>query len=545
MIIFLLLFCFNLYGSVEHKREFIDIYLKHISNNMDEKTQLLEHIQKYPSGTYLDVGTGGDAIAEILSQLPLNIRPTLIAADIDPLVLQAITKRKPFVAPYINSLQGPKVELLPMSATDMKQIKDSTLAGIGASALTHEVFSYVSNMGPLDQFVAEICRVLEKEGVFIYRDPKWVDDPLTRCTMILKNNHTKYYASLFLSKFLDREFSLLRDYRNECCKPKLYSKSDVKINLYFQNSKLSKQIGFDEFLHTPSHMIDFTKNFSIEAPKGLMAEIQRHYLMYLIDYYAPGFLDECQFKGDINLNDLSKNERDVLLNFVYRKAIPLNNNIIEKSNLPLLLRESEILRDIFTNGVKINISGRKDLLQVIKSLNMDGIDRNLMYLIDNEVLLIDPKYLALLFHDKNKGIFNFLNPEDELPFDLLEHLKLEGEEHYFYKTTDELITYMGQFSQFILKDTHKQHYVLAPIDLEHIKEAPRNFYKSVLKREMLVMDLLGNMQEPVVEKNIIHFQLMPEKRAFENYDKIIEEQGEKYPVLRKWVEEVEKRERSI
>ena len=74
-----------LQASVEHKDEFIDTYLSNISNSMDEKTQLLEHILKNPDGRFIDIGTGGDSVAIIVKQLPKNSRPTLIATDIDPL----------------------------------------------------------------------------------------------------------------------------------------------------------------------------------------------------------------------------------------------------------------------------------------------------------------------------------------------------------------------------------------------------------------------------------------------------------------------------
>ncbi len=531
--IFLFLLSSLLHGSVEHKHDYIDFYLSNISKNMSEKTQLLEYIQKNTNGTFIDIGTGGDAIAEMVLQLPKTVRPTLIAADIDPLVINSIPIRRPIVKSYINSLAGPKIELATMSATDMKQIRDSTISGVGASALAHEVFSYVMNKGPLDQFVTEICRVLEKEGVFIYRDPKWVDDPWTQCTMIFKKDMAKYYATLFLTKFFDRKFSLLRDYRNECSKPLIYDFSKIKFNLYLQdNNTQCKQMSLDEFLQTPSPHIDYSKNFSIEAPKGLIAEIQRHYLMYLSNYFSSGFVEDYHFKDDLNLNNLSKEEREVLSVFIEKKSIPLNDHILEKKYFPILFKEAHILKSAFLQGFRIPFS--TELHPYIKKLYSEGIDRNMLYLTDNEVV-IDPKYLVLLFHGQNKGIFEFLTNGDQLPFDLLEHLKLEGEEHYFYKTTDELITYMGQFSHFILKDSHKKHYLLAPIDREHIKEAPRNFYKSFLKREFLVLDLLGNLQEPVVEKNIIHFQLQSVERSMEVYHTLLNSDSDKYPELKKWI----------
>jgi SAM-dependent methyltransferase len=164
---------------------------------MGEKTEIFQHIIRNLDGTFLDIGTGGDAIAVLAEKLPKNSRPTLIAADIDPLVIESVKKRRQEINQYINQPTGPKVELITMSAVDMNTIKDSSIAGISASALAHEVFSYVPNKGPLDQFISEVCRVLEKEGVFVYRDPKWVDDPHAHCNMIVKKKIAKYYISLF------------------------------------------------------------------------------------------------------------------------------------------------------------------------------------------------------------------------------------------------------------------------------------------------------------------------------------------------------------
>jgi hypothetical protein len=181
------------------------------------------------------------------------------------------------------------------------------------------------------------------------------------------------------------------------------------------------------------------------------------------------------------------------------------------------------------------LKNRGDLLDYIKKLSFDDINRNLFFLEDDQTLIVDPKILSLLFHGKNEGIFKFLTNDPEMPWDILEHLKLEGEEHYFYKTKDQLITYFGQFSRFILKDTHKKNYMLAPVSVSEIKEVPRDFYKSVLKRDMFVLNSHGDLQEPVTEKNIIHFRLQPEKKAFEVYDQLLEGSPNQYPSLSQWV----------
>jgi SAM-dependent methyltransferase len=526
------------FASVEHKDEFIDVYLSNISGNLDEKTQIYNYILDNLNGTYIDIGTGGDAIAMLAQKLPPSSRPTLIAADIDPSVIDSIKTRRKEILNYINKKEGPNVELVTMSAVNMIPIKDSMISGIGASAVAHEIYSYVPTLDPLDQFTYEVCRVLEKNGVFIYRDPKWVDDPETHCTMVVKKDIAKYYTSLFLTKFLDRRFSMIKDYRGECCKPNLYSENQVKVNAYLQNSKQSKQFSFQEFLNTPTHLIDYKRNFSVEAPKGLIAEIQRHYLMFVKNYFAPGFIDEKFFQQDLDLQLLEEEERKLLKDFALRKKLPLHDNIIKVQDFPLYYKDADNLVNLFKEDLTIKIKENEGLFDYIKNISFDDINRNLLFLKDDETLVIDPKMLTLLFHGKSNGMFNFLSNEADIPWDILEHLKLEGEEHYFYKTTDQLITYFGQFSRFILKDTHKKNYMLAPINPSEVKKVSRDFYKDVLNRDMLILNVHGDKQEPVTDKNIIHFKLQLEENAFDVYNQLITSDPLQYQSLEKWMSNV-------
>lgn len=529
--------CSRLIAFVEHKDDFIDIYLSNISSHMEEKTELLEHIKKNLNGTYLDMGTGGDAIAVMLKHIPQNAKTVLIAADIDPLVLESIKTRRPEINPFLISKHGPKVNLIPMCATNMAPIKDCSLSGLGASALMHEVYSYVPPKGAMDQFVAEICRVLEKDGVFIYRDPKWVDDPHTSCLMILKSNMAKYYATLFLPKFMDRKFTAHRDYKNECSKPEPFKTADIKFNVYFHNSTEPKHLTFDEFVNTPTATIDYTKNFSLDAPQGLISEIQRHYLMYLRNEFIPGFIDSRFFKDDINVMDLSRDEREMMEDFCYRKKLPINNNIIKKAEFNKIFNDYQNLEYIFENGLRVNLDENPELIQTINKFTQEnGVNRNILFLFDPKTAVIDPKLLSLLYNGKDKGIFKYLAKEEKFPVPIFDHLKLEGEEHYFYKTTDELITYFGQLSSFLVRNTHKHNYVLAPIDMEHIKDIKRDYYKYILKRDMHVIDQYGNVHEPVTEKNVIHFKLQSLSKAIEIYQSLIYTYPALYPNLSQWVE---------
>jgi SAM-dependent methyltransferase len=539
-LLFVCLTC-QLFAFVEHKDDFIDIYLSNISSHMDEKTELLEHIKKNLNGTYLDIGTGGDAIAVMLKDIPKNAKAVLIAADIDPLVLESIKTRRPEINQFLTSKTGPKVNLVAMCATNMSAIKDSSISGLGASALMHEVYSYVPPKGAMDQFVGEVCRVLEKDGVLIYRDPKWVDDPFTSCLMIVKSDMAKYYTTLFLPKFLDRKFSSHRDYKNDCSKPDPFKTSDIKFNVYFHHCSEPKHLTFDEFVNTPTATIDYAKNFSLEAPKGLIAEIQRHYLMYLRNEFIPGFIEPRFFKEDINVVDLSKDEREMMEDFCYRKKISITNNIIKTEQFKKIFNDYSNLVHIFENGFRVNLDDNPELIQAINNLTDEkGVNRNILFLHDPKTVVIDPKLLSLLYNGKDKGIFKYFSKEEKFPNPIFDHLKLEGEEHYFYKTTDDLITYFGQLSTYLMKNTHKHNYVLSPIDKDHIKEIKRDYYKYILKRDMHVIDQYGNIHDPVTEKNVIHFKLQSLNKALEIYEALIQNQPASFPNLKQWIDNLQK-----
>lgn len=517
----------SLQSSVEHKDEFIDKYLSNISANMDEKTQLLPYIKDKKKGIYLDIGTGGDAVAMIATNLDPCDNVTLIAADIDQAVLNSIPLRRPEILPFLTQQKGVKVELKQMSAVDFQKIENDSLNGIGASALTHEVFSYAAPLSSIDQFMKQVTRSLVKEGVFIYRDPRWVDNPDELCLMTIHRKLAKYYATLFLSKFFDRDFSLIRDYRGNCSKPLLHLKEEVYMHVYDKTLKSNRKISFVDFFQLPTSRFDFNKSFSIEAKRGLLAEIERHYLMYLKDFYAPGFLDDENFLEAIDLTQLLDEPRQVLVDYCTRKQIPWAAKI-DPVDFPALQREYHLLEEIFENGFMLT----DDQLQYfLKTYN----NHPLIYFRNGSEALIDIKLVTLLFQGKNRGLYALMNHHFKVPWDLLEHLKLEGEEHYFYKTQQELLIYFGQVSRYFLKNTSKDSYMLAPIDPASIKVVSRDFYQRTLERDFLVVDFHGNIQMPVTEKNIFHLKLQHEDSAKLVYRALTQQFPGRYPQIEAWI----------
>src|SRR5690606_21671807 len=96
-----------------------------------------------PAGTYLEVGTGGDPVADLLSKIPNELSPTIIASDVDEKVLMSLVERHPKLQKYLlDRPTGPKLRLQQLDATNMCCLKSESIDGINASAVVHEIVSY-------------------------------------------------------------------------------------------------------------------------------------------------------------------------------------------------------------------------------------------------------------------------------------------------------------------------------------------------------------------------------------------------------------------
>src|SRR5438445_560663 len=88
-------------NPVGHKNMQLSLYLDLIKYNTQEKLGILPYILENPQGTYLEVGTGGDPIAKLLSNIPENISPTIVASDIDESILKLLPIRHPQLSKYL------------------------------------------------------------------------------------------------------------------------------------------------------------------------------------------------------------------------------------------------------------------------------------------------------------------------------------------------------------------------------------------------------------------------------------------------------------
>lgn len=497
---FFIVFCtfhVMLSAGVDHKSPHVSSYLEKISQHLDEKTHIKDYVSE--NNAYLDIGTGGDAIFSIAESLDNSTHCKLIAGDIDPKVLDAIKLRKPEIHKYLQGSSNINVEFQVLDATNMRALEKDSLNGVGASALAHEIYSYARPKEPLQLFIEECSRVLKKDGVFIYRDPKWTDTPDKQCNLVLDSKLARYFSVLFLPKFLDDHYTTIK-LHDKSYKPNPYGNNSVRITFFEKGQNTETILYPSQLLRCITKDIDFSKKISVSAPLGLITELQRHYLVFL--------------KSVFNAQNLEK-----LSTLDDHPELQLLENFLEK-------------------GVEIDLETTRKLLP---QLCLKVKDRGLLRLQEDATLLIDPKLLVLLYAQSEK---DFLDSFDhflaDMPLDTLKYFLLEGDEHYFYQTTDQFIRYVAEQSNFYLSQTDKKGWILAPISKEKIIFAERPEYQKILEKEMTILDSFGEIVAPETRKCIIHFRLMQQNAAIATIADIVKQSKEEYPSLNLWLNSLKK-----
>lgn len=506
-------------GSVDHKTAELSSYLDQISENQNEKADpILSIIKKCKSGTYLDIGSGRDTIPHIIDNIPKNAidHITLIAADLEAKTLAEIAKRYPELHLGIDSRNKIKLSLLKMDATEMHPIQDSSVKTINASSVLHEVNSYVPYKNPIDRFFWEAIRVMEKEGFLIYRDPTLQDNPDISNKLVLKNDLAKKFTVIFLAKFLDNKLSEMIDMYGNSIKPDFGYQNNFTIKFFASDDIAPTTLNYKEFFAYPTNNIDFSKDITINAPRRLLSEIQRHYVLFIKDVYPMAFLDNV---GSDLVKDFAQNSVEVqktIGNYVKSLGLDLNKNL-NKHDLKKITMEIRKIDSLLRNGAYFRKLDDSALNSIKTILEENKVSDQLYKIINNKDLWLDAKLLFIMYN-RFSNLFN----QNFLPIESIKWVQREGEEYYFYFTTKQLLAYLERFCGYYLKGTDKENYVLTPVENGGIQYSTRDLYKQILERDMQQTDNTGAKQEFVTSKTTIIFQLKPSGKK-----------GESAPVLDK------------
>ncbi len=524
-------------NTVDHKNSQLNLYLDLIKYNLHEKLGILPYILKNNEGIYLEVGTGGDPIADLLSKIPNTAPITIIASDIDKNILKSLPIRHPNLLKYLESTKsGSKLTLQQLDGTNMHCFQDNYLSGINASAVVHEIISYAGGLNGFNNFFSESFRVLKENGVLIYRDPEGVACENELVQVKLNNQSIKSFCHIFIPKFLDTNYGKLAKSGN---KSEKYATTDIEIIFYHKNSIISSKMTYDEYFKIPSCNIDFSRDYIISLPRGLCRELERHYLTYLHQCNPLVFVS-CRPTLDSNsyfINYLAHSTNLILEDF-FRK-----NHLTHANNLINITTKNHIELDVINNtkviefGLFIHFSSpqkQRACINLIKQHNLDP-DIYVTQINDGDILL-DYRIFGILYDYITEQIFDDKNgPINSNDIVHAQWLKREGEETYIYYSDDKLIARVAELS--LSKNNVGESLILCPISAEHNKFVPRICYEEILKTSMSIKDLLGYPVEIKEGKRIIHFAKITTKEALQIFSEIINTNPENYVYLQKFINE--------
>jgi len=136
-----------------HEYKHSETYLHLIDDNTHEKTSGLQSLlSKHKQGPVVELGVGG---GEGVRQLAAN-GANVIACDLLQSILQRIECADNICRVVCSGIALP--------------FKNTSIEGINASALMHEVFTFAGGLNAVYECLSEISRVLLPGGWFLYRD---------------------------------------------------------------------------------------------------------------------------------------------------------------------------------------------------------------------------------------------------------------------------------------------------------------------------------------------------------------------------------------
>ena len=531
---------------VDHKNMQLKLYLDAIQYNVQEKIGILPYILEKKSGIYLEIGTGGDPIAELMKNIPTDYNVEIIASDVDQNVLDSITVRHPELQKYTANLKGPKLKLKQLNATDMNSIPNSSLDGINASSVLHEIISYAGGLEGCKKFFQESHRVLKNDGILIYRDPEFVSNETQIVTVQLKNKPSKLFSHIFLYKFLDDRCSLLAQKNRKFF---MYNKKDVRFKCYKKNESNDYEYSYENYLEIPSYDIDFSRNYSISLPYGLYRELSRHYLTYLHACNPLVFL-----KAIPNLSNntyfisyWAHSTKNLLKNFLGQNFEVIHDEQLTFKQKDLIDNTIEKNCEVLEFGIPLCFTSKIKKAALRNLLKKYGFDPYRYIIpVNGEITLLDYRIFGILY-DQIKNLFDEHNnikfTDDE------KHaywLKREGEEYYFYYSIDSLLSQVLLFSieeysnQKEINNFYddKEIMVLCPIDAEYNKFLNRYCYSELLNDTLEIFDHMNYPIEAFDGKRIIHFKKMSLSKALTIFDNIINLEPINYPLLKKLVNDL-------
>ncbi len=537
---------------VDHKNAQLKLYLDAIQYNVQEKIGILPYILQKKSGIYLEIGTGGDPIAELIEAIPSNYPVEIIASDVDQNVLDAILLRHLALKEHVQFEKYPYLHLKQLNAIDMSSIPNNYLDGINASSVVHEIISYAGGYDGCKKFFQEAHRVLKNDGILIYRDPEFVAHEKQLVTVQLNNKPSRLFAHIFLYKFLDDYCSVLAQHNNKFF---MYDSQDVHFICYKKGEPNCCKYAYKEYLQIPSYDVDFSRKYAISLPYGLYRELSRHYLTYL---HACNPLVYVKAIPHVTFDNYAihywaHSTKNIVKNFLIEFSENLHDEYLTFGQKILIDNAIEKNCEVLEFGIPLRFISKAKKIALRTLLKEYGFDPyRYIISVNNEITLLDYRIFGM-FYDQIKGMFDNDNTI-EFP-DHEKHaywLKREGEEYYFYYSVDALLSQVLLFSleeEYRIKPElgASPHFydtcmVLCPCDKEHNIFLNRQCYSELLKDTLEVFDGMNYPLEVFDGKRIIHFKKTTLSQAIEICEAIIKTDPLQYVQLTKTIDTLKKNE---
>ena len=392
------------------------LYLDLAANgNGDEKSVfVIEAMRRLRDGNKLDqkiieVGPGGGSSVLSLSDAFERGELSGINADFTFLELDGVESES--LSEARNRLG--KYATSNLISGDLKKLNSNVGVGsdvITASAVFHEVYSYAGGYEAIDLSIGQIANNLNPEGYFAYRDVLFQEKRSLheRTRHIYDRESWVQFTKLFLKQYLTNAVHPYHHHND-----RVILEQD------------SKRITFDD--------IQASTNLSLQAPIGLLREVQRHYI--------------------------------TMRDYVWRSGVLGVKPILEG-------HAANDWIDIRNGHKRVHFDLTRDdrLLESMSEKDSEG-----KYVVDGDIFDVTSEILLGDFLTKIAE-----GDDGEYARVWSEWLSREGSETYGYTTTSNFI---GMVANESLSSTGHEK-ILMPLHLDDIKSIPRAYYNRFLEKQL-------------------------------------------------------------
>lgn len=389
-------------------------YLDALSAHSSEKSEVVQYPDAMRAGRLLEVGPGGGAALKemidfVVAEYPPSERPEVVVFDIVAEVLDRVREVVGDPELTVSYVSGDASASLPF--------QDGVFSAINVSSIVHECFSYGGGFDGIDQLAKECGRIMQTDGVLIYRDPEGIelDKPVE---MTLETPLAIGFFSFFVPKFLDEQFTRI----------------DTKPTSNYANLVTiladGEPVSFSDLASGRASLTEATV-VSLSGPAGFIHELQRHFLVFIKEVCPESY------EGN-------------------------------ETCLPKLTSELHGM-------VSLSVSDSS------KAAIRDFLDENdLFYLDSDSEIYMMPATLSLCIEDINE-LLSIHGEEVQLSPLITKSIawaRKDGEEFYFYGTAEDVIARFAHASLTPDDASILGHSVLCPITPAHTRVVRREKYRA-------------------------------------------------------------------